>query len=160
MGAAPSERTLCFQSSRQCQTQQPAVTEISHNGGSTVGPILVRHEFRQIVGTNEVSLADKSNKVVYLQQVGRLYWRRGWDSNPRTLAGKTLSRRPRYDHFGTSPQRGDGPLGSHIAPRGGNRRGGSRPSKPGRATVFKTALRASVLKKRLQQLAALGRQDA
>jgi hypothetical protein len=32
-------------------------------------------------------------------------WRRGWDSNPRALADKTLSRRPRYDHFGTSPQR-------------------------------------------------------
>ena len=30
-------------------------------------------------------------------------WRRGWDSNPRALADKTLSRRPRYDHFGTSP---------------------------------------------------------
>ena len=32
-------------------------------------------------------------------------WRRGWDSNPRALADKTLSRRPRYDHFGTSPGR-------------------------------------------------------
>ena len=32
-------------------------------------------------------------------------WRRGWDSNPRALADKTLSRRPRYDHFGTSPDR-------------------------------------------------------
>jgi hypothetical protein len=32
-----------------------------------------------------------------------LEWRRGWDSNPRALADKTLSRRPRYDHFGTSP---------------------------------------------------------
>jgi hypothetical protein len=32
-----------------------------------------------------------------------LLWRRGWDSNPRALADKTLSRRPRYDHFGTSP---------------------------------------------------------
>src|SRR5688500_13932347 len=30
-------------------------------------------------------------------------WRRGWDSNPRALSDKTLSRRPRYDHFGTSP---------------------------------------------------------
>ena len=33
----------------------------------------------------------------------RLIWRRGWDSNPRALSSKTLSRRPRYDHFGTSP---------------------------------------------------------
>ena len=32
-------------------------------------------------------------------------WRRGWDSNPRALADKTLSRRPSYDHFGTSPDR-------------------------------------------------------
>jgi hypothetical protein len=32
-----------------------------------------------------------------------LIWRRGWDSNPRALSDKTLSRRPRYDHFGTSP---------------------------------------------------------
>ena len=32
-----------------------------------------------------------------------LIWRRGWDSNPRALADKTLSRRARYDHFGTSP---------------------------------------------------------
>ena len=31
------------------------------------------------------------------------WWRRGWDSNPRALSDKTLSRRPRYDHFGTSP---------------------------------------------------------
>src|SRR3990172_8507491 len=31
-------------------------------------------------------------------------WGRGWDSNPRAAFGdKTLSRRPRYDHFGTSP---------------------------------------------------------
>src|SRR6476469_7854684 len=30
-------------------------------------------------------------------------WRRGWDSNPRVRSDKTLSRRPRYDHFGTSP---------------------------------------------------------
>src|ERR1041385_3063178 len=35
-------------------------------------------------------------------------WRRGWDSNPRAAFGdKTLSRRPRYDHFGTSPVRVD-----------------------------------------------------
>ena len=30
-------------------------------------------------------------------------WRRGWDSNPRALSDNTLSRRARYDHFGTSP---------------------------------------------------------
>src|SRR5690606_32764509 len=28
----------------------------------------------------------------------------GWDSNPRALSDNTLSRRARYDHFGTSPQ--------------------------------------------------------
>ncbi len=32
-----------------------------------------------------------------------MLWRRGWDSNPRALSDNTLSRRARYDHFGTSP---------------------------------------------------------
>src|SRR5512141_2901002 len=46
-----------------------------------------------------------------------LIWRRGWDSNPRAAFGdKTLSRRPRYDHFGTSPQEAYGrPEGLHDA---------------------------------------------
>ena len=42
-----------------------------------------------------------------LAEVAGLYWtngwRRGWDSNPRALSDNTLSRRARYDHFGTSP---------------------------------------------------------
>ncbi len=29
--------------------------------------------------------------------------RRGWDSNPRYLSAHPLSRRARYNHFGTSP---------------------------------------------------------
>src|SRR5262245_3103840 len=40
----------------------------------------------------------------YLSWTNWAVWRRGWDSNPRALSDKTLSRRPRYDHFGTSPQ--------------------------------------------------------
>ena len=31
------------------------------------------------------------------------FWRRRWDSNPRTLADQTISSRSRYDHFDTSP---------------------------------------------------------
>ena len=33
----------------------------------------------------------------------RTFWRRWWDSNPRTLADQTISSRSRYDHFDTSP---------------------------------------------------------
>ena len=33
----------------------------------------------------------------------RDFWRRRWDSNPRTLADQTISSRSRYDHFDTSP---------------------------------------------------------
>ena len=40
---------------------------------------------------------------VWVMSEGLKGWRRGWDSNPRALSDKTLSRRPRYDHFGTSP---------------------------------------------------------
>ena len=31
------------------------------------------------------------------------FWRRRWDSNPRTLADQTISSRSRYDHFDTPP---------------------------------------------------------
>ena len=31
------------------------------------------------------------------------FWRRRWDSNPRTLAGNLISSQGRYDHFDTSP---------------------------------------------------------
>ena len=33
----------------------------------------------------------------------RTFWRRRWDSNPRTLADQTISSRSRYDHIDTSP---------------------------------------------------------
>ena len=33
----------------------------------------------------------------------RTFWRRRWDSNPRTLADQTISSRSRYDHFDMSP---------------------------------------------------------
>jgi hypothetical protein len=53
-------------------------------------------------------------------------WRRGWDSNPRALSDKTLSRRPRYDHFGTSPQRPARPAGAGLAQ--GRTQGDGRPA--------------------------------
>ena len=31
-----------------------------------------------------------------------LFWRSGWDSNPRAVAGKLISSQPRYDHFDTA----------------------------------------------------------
>ena len=31
-------------------------------------------------------------------------WQRGWDSNPRALAGYLISSQGRYDHFDTPPQ--------------------------------------------------------
>ena len=33
----------------------------------------------------------------------RDFWRRRWDSNPRTLADQLISSQSRYDHFDTSP---------------------------------------------------------
>ena len=38
-----------------------------------------------------------TNRLLFLLE------RSGWDSNPRALSRKTLSRRPRYDHFDTAP---------------------------------------------------------
>ena len=32
------------------------------------------------------------------------YWRSGWDSNPRALAGYLISSQGRYDHFDTAPR--------------------------------------------------------
>ena len=49
------------------------------------------------------------------EPTGEEVWRRGWDSNPRAgLPDKPLSRRPRYDHFGTSPQRQVMPQARHV----------------------------------------------
>ena len=31
-----------------------------------------------------------------------MYWRSGWDSNPRAVARKLISSQPRYDHFDTA----------------------------------------------------------
>jgi hypothetical protein len=36
-------------------------------------------------------------------QLATTIWRRGWDSNPRTLAGHLISSQGRYDRFDTSP---------------------------------------------------------
>ena len=33
----------------------------------------------------------------------RTFWRRRWDSNPRTLADQLISSQSRYDHFDTLP---------------------------------------------------------
>ena len=35
--------------------------------------------------------------------IRQVFWRRGWDSNPRALSDKRFSRPPRYDRFDTSP---------------------------------------------------------
>ncbi len=32
-----------------------------------------------------------------------LFWRSGWDSNPRALSRKLISSQSRYDHFDTAP---------------------------------------------------------
>ena len=50
----------------------------------------------------------RSNPTFYCKQkIGKyayfLFWRRGWDSNPRSFARKLISSQPRYDHFDTSP---------------------------------------------------------
>ncbi len=37
----------------------------------------------------------------------RDFWRRRWDSNPRTLADQLISSQSRYDHFDTSPYLGE-----------------------------------------------------
>ena len=42
----------------------------------------------------------------YLVKIAILFWRSGWDSNPRAVARKLISSQPRYDHFDTSPSRG------------------------------------------------------
>ena len=34
-----------------------------------------------------------------------MYWRSGWDSNPRAVARKLISSQPRYDHFDTAANR-------------------------------------------------------
>ena len=33
-----------------------------------------------------------------------LFWRSGWDSNPRNLTVQLISSQPRYDHFDTAPR--------------------------------------------------------
>ena len=33
-----------------------------------------------------------------------LFWRSGWDSNPRAVSDKLISSQPRYDHFDTAPR--------------------------------------------------------
>ncbi len=77
-------------------------------------------------------------------------WRRGWDSNPRALADKTLSRRPRYDHFGTSPfitSLGGAPFNiPHLAAR-------SRPaSRASLAAARLPAAGAFLLRSRLRRI--------
>ena len=34
-----------------------------------------------------------------------VWWRSGWDSNPRGVAAKLISSQPRYDRFDTAPGR-------------------------------------------------------
>ena len=46
----------------------------------------------------------------------RDFWRRRWDSNPRTLADQLISSQSRYDHFDTSPYLSQH---QHLRKRGG-----------------------------------------
>lgn len=40
---------------------------------------------------------------VWIKIHTRLFWRTGWDSNPRALADNRISSAARYDHFDTCP---------------------------------------------------------
>ena len=62
-------------------------------------PILTpfQRENRKIQGVGQ------KRKVQQTLEFTGLFWRSGWDSNPRTLADQTISNRSRYDHFDTTP---------------------------------------------------------
>lgn len=46
---------------------------------------------------------EKEKPAVGKTDYWRDFWRRRWDSNPRTLADQLISSQSRYDHFDTSP---------------------------------------------------------
>ena len=45
----------------------------------------------------------KDKKQQKHQKVFLLFWRSGWDSNPRPSRGIVISSHVRYDHFDTAP---------------------------------------------------------
>ena len=46
---------------------------------------------------------NSQNKAATPCGMAVLFWRTGWDSNPREIALKLISSQPRYDHFDTCP---------------------------------------------------------
>ena len=61
---------------------------------------VIQHQFLQAVFLHRMKeKKPAAGKTGYWRD----FWRRRWDSNPRTLADQTISSRSRYDHFDTSP---------------------------------------------------------
>ena len=60
---------------------------------------VIQHQFLQAVFLHRTEKKPAAGKPGYWRD----FWRRRWDSNPRTLADQTISSRSRYDHFDTSP---------------------------------------------------------
>ena len=61
---------------------------------------VIQHQFLQAVFLHRMKeKSQQPEKPDYWRD----FWRRRWDSNPRTLADQTISSRSRYDHFDTSP---------------------------------------------------------
>ena len=56
------------------------------------------HRQRRFHPPTRVDLVEKST-----DKVDAFFWRRRWDSNPRTVARQLISSQSRYDHFDTSP---------------------------------------------------------
>ena len=61
---------------------------------------VIQHQFLQAVFLHRT---EKEKPAAGKPGYWRDFWRRRWDSNPRTLADQTISSRSRYDHFDTSP---------------------------------------------------------
>ena len=61
---------------------------------------VIQHQFLQAVFLHRT---EKEKPAAGKTDYWRDFWRRRWDSNPRTLADQTISSRSRYDHFDTSP---------------------------------------------------------
>ena len=61
---------------------------------------VIQHQFLQAVFLHRT---EKEKPATGKTGYWRDFWRRRWDSNPRTLADQTISSRSRYDHFDTSP---------------------------------------------------------
>ena len=67
------------------------------SNAKTANSNAVQRENRKIQGGRQ------KRKVQQTLEFTGLFWRSGWDSNPRTLADQLISSQSRYDHFDTSP---------------------------------------------------------